>query len=103
MMRRQWVEGLMMAAGLLLGAGTRGGAAETWIDLTHPFNADTIFWPTEKGFQFDPRAITTPPIVSRRLSMGGRISTPRGIFPQRGRPPTRSRSIGSSATPSSST
>jgi len=53
MMRRQWVEGLMMAVGLLLGAGTRGSAAETWIDLTHPFNADTIFWPTEKGFQFD--------------------------------------------------
>ena len=53
MMRRQWVEGLVMAAGLF-GAGTRGGAAETWIDLTHPFNADTIFWPTETGFQFDP-------------------------------------------------
>jgi len=28
-------------------------AAERWIDLTHPFGADTIFWPTEKGFQFD--------------------------------------------------
>ena len=24
------------------------------IDLTHPFNADTIFWPTEKGFLFEP-------------------------------------------------
>lgn len=25
-------------------------AAERWIDLTHPFDADTVFWPTEKGF-----------------------------------------------------
>jgi kynurenine formamidase len=24
------------------------------LDLTHPFNADTIFWPTEKGFDFQP-------------------------------------------------
>src|SRR5206468_3391653 len=23
------------------------------LDLTHPFNADTIFWPTEKGFLFE--------------------------------------------------
>jgi hypothetical protein len=22
------------------------------VDLTHRFNADTIYWPTEKGFQF---------------------------------------------------
>jgi hypothetical protein len=29
------------------------GVAETWIDLTHPFDAQTIYWPTEKGFQFD--------------------------------------------------
>ena len=54
MMRRGWFEGLIVAAGLLLGAGTRASAAETWIDLTHPFGVDTIFWPTEKGFQFDP-------------------------------------------------
>ena len=40
----------MVLVGLHAG---RGGAAETWIDLTHSFNADTIFWPTEKGFQFD--------------------------------------------------
>jgi len=25
----------------------------TWIDLTHPFDAQTIYWPTEKGFQFE--------------------------------------------------
>ena len=28
-------------------------AAERWVDLTHPFGADTIYWPTEKGFLFD--------------------------------------------------
>ena len=26
----------------------------TWIDLTHPFDAATIYWPTEKGFELDP-------------------------------------------------
>ncbi|MFN9273230.1 MAG: cyclase family protein [Planctomycetia bacterium] len=24
-----------------------------WIDLTHPFDAATIYWPTERGFQFE--------------------------------------------------
>lgn len=28
-------------------------AAGRWIDLTHPFDSQTIYWPTEKGFQFD--------------------------------------------------
>jgi kynurenine formamidase len=28
-------------------------AAERWVDLTHPFDADTIFWPTERGFVFE--------------------------------------------------
>lgn len=31
-------------------------AAGTWLDLTHPFDAATIYWPTEKGFQFEPGA-----------------------------------------------
>ena len=55
-MGRRWTGGGIAIACLLLGAGTssgRGDAAEHWIDLTHPFGADTIFWPTEKGFQFD--------------------------------------------------
>jgi kynurenine formamidase len=29
-------------------------AAGTWLDLTHPFDTATIYWPTEKGFQFEP-------------------------------------------------
>ncbi len=29
-------------------------AAGTWLDLTHAFDASTIYWPTEKGFQFEP-------------------------------------------------
>jgi kynurenine formamidase len=28
-------------------------AAGTWLDLTHSFDAATIYWPTEKGFQFE--------------------------------------------------
>lgn len=28
-------------------------SAGHWVDLTHPFDARTIYWPTEKGFQFD--------------------------------------------------
>jgi kynurenine formamidase len=31
-------------------------AAGTWLDLTHAFDAATIYWPTEKGFQFEPGA-----------------------------------------------
>jgi kynurenine formamidase len=29
-------------------------AAGTWLDLTHAFDAATIYWPTERGFQFEP-------------------------------------------------
>ena len=29
-------------------------AQGTWLDLTHAFDAATIYWPTEKGFQFQP-------------------------------------------------
>ena len=31
----------------------RDFAAGRWIDLTHAFDAATIYWPTEKGFQFE--------------------------------------------------
>jgi kynurenine formamidase len=27
-----------------------------WVDLTHPFDTATIYWPTEKGFDFQPGA-----------------------------------------------
>ncbi len=40
-------------AALLLTACVRGpigGPEGRWIDLTHPFDAQTIFWPTEEGF-----------------------------------------------------
>ena len=29
-------------------------AGGRWIDLTHPFDAATIYWPTEPGFRFEP-------------------------------------------------
>ena len=52
---RQAGGGIVIASLLLAAGGATLGvsAAETWVDLTHPFGADTIFWPTEKGFQFD--------------------------------------------------
>ncbi len=31
-------------------------ATGTWLDLTHAFDANTIYWPTEKGFLFEPGA-----------------------------------------------
>lgn len=34
-------------------AVVRRFAAGRWIDLTHPFGADTIYWPTEKGFSLE--------------------------------------------------
>ena len=29
----------------------REAAGDVWIDLTHPFDASTIYWPTEDGFK----------------------------------------------------
>ncbi len=34
-------------------ADARAIASGRWIDLTHAFDAATIYWPTEKGFQFE--------------------------------------------------
>ena len=34
-------------------SSARTFAAGRWIDLTHPFDAATIYWPTEKGFQLE--------------------------------------------------
>lgn len=47
---RAGISAVMLCAALLPAAS---GAAERWIDLTHPFDADTVFWPTEKGFLFE--------------------------------------------------
>ena len=49
--------GLLLASACTLGCG--GGAelprppAAAWVDLTHAFDASTIYWPTEKGFLFE--------------------------------------------------
>ena len=45
----RWTGALLIAA-----MSQVGFTAETWIDLTHPFDARTIYWPTEKGFRFEP-------------------------------------------------
>jgi kynurenine formamidase len=35
------------------GAGAEAAPAPRWVDLTHPFDGRTIYWPTEKGFLFE--------------------------------------------------
>jgi len=54
MMRVLWVAfviGLASGAAAAQDAGpwSRG----RWLDLTHPFDEQTIYWPTEKGFRFE--------------------------------------------------
>lgn len=45
---------LATAIGLLVvNLSATRSAAQTLIDLTHSFNADTIYWPTEPGFELD--------------------------------------------------
>ena len=36
------------------GAAAAADGRGRWIDLTHPFDETTIYWPTEKGFVFEP-------------------------------------------------
>ncbi len=49
--------GVLLALGVLaLGCGGGapfGGRGETFVDLTHPFDAETIYWPTEAGFELE--------------------------------------------------
>ncbi len=54
MMSRVMVIGWCVVSLALNGSPQLLKAAETGrlVDLTHPFNAETIYWPTEKGFQF---------------------------------------------------
>lgn len=48
-----------------IAASAREIAAGRWVDLTHSFDAATIYWPTEKGFQ---------------LERGNNGPTPRGYY-----------------------
>ena len=60
---------LTSLAGLLALAGTGALTAQkldldasTLIDLTHPYNASTIYWPTEKAaFKLEPRSVGQTP------------------------------------------
>lgn len=57
-----WVAAVGLACGNAVAAQpastgeslARQFAAGTWVDLTHPFDSQTIYWPTEPGFQFEP-------------------------------------------------
>jgi kynurenine formamidase len=52
-----WIVSGALAASVLAEAPAAARfAAGTWLDLTHAFDAATIYWPTETGFQFEPGA-----------------------------------------------
>lgn len=51
---RRLVLALLMATvvtDFVSGTPPEYGDDENWLDLTHPFSADTIYWPTEPGFR----------------------------------------------------
>jgi kynurenine formamidase len=41
-------------------SGTQTDAAR-WVDLSHAYDADTVFWPTEEGFVLEPEAAGVTP------------------------------------------
>jgi len=51
----------VLAVAIVIGLALNAAAAEDaapwsrghWVDLTHPFDEQTIYWPTEKGFRFE--------------------------------------------------
>lgn len=45
-----FVSTLQVSTVLLLAGTSPGMAQERLVDLTHPFNQETIYWPTESGF-----------------------------------------------------
>jgi kynurenine formamidase len=49
--------GLLLVSACAVGCGGRAELARPpageWVDLTHAFDASTIYWPTEKGFLFE--------------------------------------------------
>ena len=54
---------LCLLADLLLitGCGGRFSIDESkLVDLTHPFNEDTVYWPTEEGFRLERRVVEEP-------------------------------------------
>jgi kynurenine formamidase len=42
---------LALCGGLASTARAGDASAEQWIDLTHPFNAESVYWPTAKMFE----------------------------------------------------
>ena len=59
MMRLETFLAVIIACGTTPGlaadpAPVTGLAAARWVDLTHAFDAATVYWPTEPGFRFEP-------------------------------------------------
>ena len=51
-MKNTLVAGSLVLGLLCLQSAVHAEDAGRLVDLTHPFNAETIYWPTEEGFQF---------------------------------------------------
>ena len=44
---------LAAALGLALPAAAQDFSSGRWIDLTHPFNEDAVYWPTAEAFELE--------------------------------------------------
>ena len=69
------------AAALLLAlpAASQDLAAGRWVDLTHPFNEDSVYWPTAEMFETRAREAEANSAVIRQLLLGdekGHIADP---------------------------
>jgi len=45
----------LLAAATAWSQSLRTSGSSSWVDLTHPFSAETLYWPTEEGFELRTR------------------------------------------------
>ena len=111
MVRLCWVAPLLLvAAGGCHGTPPRPFPGGVLVDLSHPYDAQAIFWPTAKPFRLDkvadgmtPGGYYSPPTTSSRPSTAAPTSMRRSVSRRGTRPSTSCRSIGCWGPPWSST
>ena len=102
--------GLLFLSSLLILSLTSAGTAPPdftsgkIVDLSHPFDADAVYWPTAEGFKLEKdfegvteKGFSTPPTNSRPPSTAARTLTRPCTSPKGATPWTRFRSNSSSA------
>jgi len=47
--------GILLLAGSLSSQTFQPSESKPWVDLTHPFSGETLYWPTEEGFELRTR------------------------------------------------